>query len=200
MTTITFGINDFILSNDIHQYSNQEFSDKISCTPKQFEIVQKYFGDRTQVEILTTSIAIHEYCGDFSLLDDLVKLLETKGLKKKDYEKYYDSFSSNNTELVEWRTNELLIESIKEIGSAKLLKNGRTIGLKTIPKNFKKCTEIREYSGRESLHFTFDSLIEEIICAPNLNSHEKIEKITELSFINIIFKKCSDINNDFRKT
>lgn len=175
-------------------------------------VVQKYFGDRSEVTIPITPIVLNAGYGGFSLSTDVFKLIDAKKTSidsetKNVHYKCLDLGRCLNgiydtTNLIDERIDDELIEIIREIGFKQASSGTRSeLIFKYIPSAYTNCVEIDETDGAEIIRFNMRNEIFKILSeSDNVSDLDKqYFRLLELSFIDLNFH-CINyhyINYDF---
>ncbi len=174
MSSITFSIDEFCHSNSYNQES--------------IAIIHKYFGNRTTIEIPVIPIVLNYECGGFTLSEEAEALLANK-LQQAQITKYKIDCGSYPSS-IEFRTSQVLIDTIKKIGLKKSSTKFSCLYFANIPVKYIDCVYYEHYEGGcEKVKFNPDKAIRKLVLDETLSFEELKTRLTEIAFISIIFDK-----------
>ncbi len=178
MSSITFSIDEFNNSNSYYNGYTQE----------SIAIVHKYFGDKTIVDIPVIPIVLNYECSSFTLSEEAEALLANK-LQQAQITKYkIDRGRYPNS--IEFRTSQVLIDTIKKIGLIKSSTKFSCLYFANIPVKYIDCVYYTHYEGGyEEVKYNPDIAIRKLILDETLSFDELKTCLTEIAFISIIFNK-----------
>lgn len=175
--------------------NSSETKPKFYVTEKEMSVIKELFKNNPEFEIIVIEMVsgYSDYGNSFGFSEELIEILSRNGFN---YEKISNNMGKSNKEIT-LRTSNVLIESILKIGFEKagnqFYGKKDTILFKLIPRDYIDCIEIdsHNFEASESVEFRLDIAIKNILSDQTLDQNQKIKKITEVTFIDILFNRMN---------
>lgn len=180
MSFITFNIEQFV-----QEKSDDDFN---GYSPIKMSVIRKYFGEKTTVEIPVNPIVLD--CGSYGedFIDLVTRFMPSMAQSPSEFLTNFRCFRKNRL----LRIDSVLIDVITKLDSDQTYEMGCGLYIKNVPTDYFDCVKIIECQGVELLEFNPDIRLRELVLDETINPDELREKLTELAFIGIVFKKIID--------